>query len=153
MKATYVEILSKSKAKIVPYVVFGVVTTLYGFGVYYLLPLSLLSFNLGLILQVFFFILLGFLLGLILIAINAQSLVETVLMHLFLFWEKAAMKKLILNNLRSHRVKNKLTSTVFSMALGFLIFLMVQYKLLVQQNQYEMLQYYGSFPYMRTKNL
>ena len=66
MKATYVEILSKSKAKIVPYVVFGVVTTLYGFGVYYLLPLSLLSFNLGLILQVFFFILLGFLLGLIL---------------------------------------------------------------------------------------
>lgn len=95
VKATYVKILSKGKAKIVPYVVFGVITTLYGLGVYYVLPLSLLSYNLGLILKVFFFILLGFLLGLILFAINAQSLFETVLMHLLLFWEKTAMKKLI----------------------------------------------------------
>lgn len=95
VKATYVEILSKGKGNTVPYVVFGVLTTLYGVGIYYVLPLSLLSYDLALGLKVFFFILLGFLLGLILFAINAQSLFETVLMHLFLFWEKTAMKKLI----------------------------------------------------------
>jgi hypothetical protein len=57
---------------------------------------------------------------------------ETIVMSVFLFWERPAMKKLIANNLKSHAIKNKLTSTVFSMAIGFLIFLMVQYRLMRQ---------------------
>lgn len=124
--------MKPNEAKVIPYVIFGVITTLYGFGVYYMLPLSMLSSNLGLMLQVFFMILLGYLFGLVLLAINLQHLMERFLLLVLLFWEKPSMKRLILNNLKAHQVKNKLTSTVFSMALGFLIFLLMQYKLLSQ---------------------
>ena len=55
---------------------------------------------------------------------------ERLILKVLLFWEKPSMNMLITNNLKSHSIKNKLTSTVFSMALGFLIFLMVQYRLL-----------------------
>jgi FtsX-like permease family len=71
VKATYVEIMKKNNVNTVPYLIFGLITSLYGFGIYYLLPLALLSFKLGLILQVFFLILIGYLFGLILFAINA----------------------------------------------------------------------------------
>jgi hypothetical protein len=70
VKGMYVEIMQKSKSNIVPYLIFGIITFLYGFGIYYLLPLSLLSLKLSLILQVFFFILMGLLLGLTLLASN-----------------------------------------------------------------------------------
>lgn len=116
--------------KIGPYLIFGVLATTYGMSIYLLLPLALLSFNLTLILEIFFLILIGYLFGLILIAINAQRLVEIGLMKVLLFWKAPAMKALIANNLKAHQVKNRLTSTVFSMAIGFLIFLMVQYRLL-----------------------
>jgi hypothetical protein len=70
VKAIYVEIMQKSKTSIVPFLLFGTISFLYGLGIYYLLPLSLLSLKLQLILEVFFFILLGLLLGLTLLAIN-----------------------------------------------------------------------------------
>lgn len=70
VKAVYVEIMAKNKMNIIPYLIFGIITFLYGFAIYYLLPYSLLTLKLGLILEVFFFILMGLLLGLVLLAIN-----------------------------------------------------------------------------------
>ena len=70
VKAIYIEIMKKSDANVVPYLIFGVITFLYGFAIYYLLPLALLSMKISLILNVFFFILLGLLLGLTLLALN-----------------------------------------------------------------------------------
>jgi len=103
VKSTYVEILRKSRAHILPYVIFGLITTLYGLGIYYMLPLSLLSFNLGLIMWVFVTILVGFLFGLILLAVNAQRLIETLILHVFLFWEHPAQKRLLKNNMKAHQ--------------------------------------------------
>ena len=117
--------MQKSKANVVPYIIFGLISFLYGFGIYYLLPLSLLSLKLSLLLQVFFFILLGLLLGLTLLAINVQRFVEIIITYVVLFWEKNSMKLMILNNLKSHSLRNKLTSTIFSMSLAFNIFVMV----------------------------
>jgi hypothetical protein len=125
VKATYVEIMAKNKTNIVPFLIFGIITFLYGFSLYYLLPYSLLSMKLGLILEVFFFILLGLLLGLTLLAINLQRLLETLITHILLIFERASMKKMILNNLKAHSLRNKLTSTIFSMALAFNLFIMV----------------------------
>ena len=95
VKAIYVEIMQRSKTNIVPYLIFGTITFLYGFAIYYLLPLSLLSLKLQLILEVFFFILLGLLLGLTLLAINLQRMVETLITHVLLFWEKPSMKLMV----------------------------------------------------------
>lgn len=44
------------------------------------------------------------------------------------------MKRMVLNNLRAHLMRNKNTSSIFTMALGFIIFIMVSYKLLMQTN-------------------
>lgn len=52
------------------YIVFGLTGIIYGLGIYYFLPLAMLSFNFALILQIFFAILIGMLYGLSLLAFN-----------------------------------------------------------------------------------
>ena len=52
-------------------ILFGVVAVIFGIGIYYFLPLSILSMNLALLFNLFFAILVGMLVGFILIAINA----------------------------------------------------------------------------------
>lgn len=131
MKAIYVEIVSRNKARIMPYVSFGILTVAYGLAIYYFLPLALLSFAFGLILNVFFFILIGFLLGLLLFAVSPQRYLEVLLTYLFLVFETESMRKLVLNNLKVHSPRNKLTSMIFSMALAFIIFLLCMYQLIL----------------------
>jgi hypothetical protein len=50
-----------------------------GFLVYYLIPLSLLSLNLGLFFDIFFGIILGMLFGFILLALNLEHMLERLL--------------------------------------------------------------------------
>jgi hypothetical protein len=54
----------------VPYLIFGGIGTLAGVTIYYVLPLAVITLNLGLILEIFFLILVGMILGLTLIAFN-----------------------------------------------------------------------------------
>lgn len=54
----------------VPYLLFGSLAALSGIGIYYLLPYAIINLNLGLLLNIFFMILLGMILGLTLIASN-----------------------------------------------------------------------------------
>lgn len=69
-KAVYIEVLDPNKGQMSSYIVFGLISVAYGLSVYYFLPLAMLSFNFALILQIFFFILVGMLLGLTLLAFN-----------------------------------------------------------------------------------
>lgn len=69
-QAMYVEILDKNKANMGSYIVFGSIAVIYGLSIYYFLPLAMLSFNFSLILKIFFFILVGMLFGLSLLAFN-----------------------------------------------------------------------------------
>lgn len=69
-KATFVEVIDPNKSPMGSYIVFGVIAVGYGLSVYYYLPLAMLSFNFALILKIFFFILVGMLLGLTLLAFN-----------------------------------------------------------------------------------
>lgn len=106
----------------------------------------MLSMDLGLILQVFFFILLGMLLGLCLLAVNAERVLEIGFTYGLLFFEKASMKKMVLNNLTAHKLRNRLTSIIYSLALGFIIFLIVTYRLQVNQHSETTLKKKGSYP-------
>ena len=54
---------------------------------YYFLPLSLLSNDLGMILRLFFFLLIGLLLGLCLMAVNLEAGLEILLTKVLFFWE------------------------------------------------------------------
>jgi hypothetical protein len=73
VKAIYISVLNKSqrvRAQLIPYLCIGLLCVVFGISVYYLLPKALISFDYGLLLQVFFTILLALFLGLTLMAIN-----------------------------------------------------------------------------------
>ena len=88
---------------VVPYLLFGSVAVIFGIGIYYGLPVAMLQLNFGLLLTIFFTILMGLLLGLVLIAVNMQGALEFMLMHLLLFWETRAMKTLLRKNMIAHK--------------------------------------------------
>lgn len=69
-QAVFVQILDKRKSNIKPYLTFGIITIIYGIGIYYFLPMAMLTMNFKLLLRVFFLILLAMLLGLSLLAFN-----------------------------------------------------------------------------------
>lgn len=90
-----------------PYLVFGGIGTTAGVLIYFVMPLSILSFNLGLLLEIFFLILIGMIFGLTLISFNLQRLLELIIVHTLLWYEKASMKILIVKNLgRIERATN-----------------------------------------------
>ena len=64
-------------------------------------------------------------LGLTLVSLNLQRMVELILVHIFLFFERKSMKMMILKNLIAHRESNKLTAIIFSLTLGSIIFVVV----------------------------
>lgn len=57
-------------------VLVGVGLSLFGGTIYYIFPLALLSLNLGLLLNIFFFLLIGMLLGLTMLSLNLQRIFE-----------------------------------------------------------------------------
>ena len=113
------------KLNVVPYIMFGFISVGFGLSVYILLPLSLLKLSYTMILDVFFTILLGMLLGITILATNIQSILERILLYLLFFWEKKSMRILLSKNLISHRQRNKLTSITYALTLGSIIFLLV----------------------------
>ena len=85
IKVSFIDFTSKN---VLPYLLFGAVACIYGFAVYYGLPISILKLNIGLLLRVFFLILMGLLTGLTILTSNIQGFLQIVLMNLLLFWEK-----------------------------------------------------------------
>ena len=71
-----------------PLITFGFLSVVYGVVIYYALPLGLLAHDFSLILNIFFMILLGLIVGLSILAFNLQSVTEIALVYLLLFWEK-----------------------------------------------------------------
>jgi len=132
-KGSRVSITEKGKTSVVPYLLFGFISTLAGTAIYYLLPLAVLNFNIALILQIFFLILLGMILGLTLISFNLQRLLELFFVNTLLFFERASMKQMIKKNLVAHRESNKLTSIIYSLTLGCIIFVVVAANLQIKE--------------------
>ena len=66
----------------------GGLASLFGVTIYYVLPLAVITLNLGLMLEIFFVILLGMILGLTLIAFNVQRMVKMFLIYTLLFFER-----------------------------------------------------------------
>jgi len=111
----------------------GTLFVLYGVSIYYLLPAALLNLDLGLILTIFFVILIGMIFGLTMIAYNFENLLEAVIVHILLFFEHKSMKIMILKNLVSHKSKNELTAIIQSLALACIVFLITMLNLEILQ--------------------
>ena len=69
-KNDLVSIKDTKKLNVIPYILFGLISVGFGLSIYILLPLALLKQNYGMILDVFFAILMGMLLGITLLVSN-----------------------------------------------------------------------------------
>eukprot|EP01102_Stenamoeba_stenopodia_P012723 TRINITY_DN4044_c0_g3_i1.p1 TRINITY_DN4044_c0_g3~~TRINITY_DN4044_c0_g3_i1.p1 ORF type:complete len:1119 (+),score=191.24 TRINITY_DN4044_c0_g3_i1:127-3483(+) len=107
----------------------GFCLTAFGFGIYYLIPLALLSENISLLVNVFFALLICMLLGLVLLSMNLQNIYERILVTTTLFWEKKAVTSLVLKNLTAHRRRNRKTAVMYALSLGFIIFMYTAYRI------------------------
>ena len=143
-QAVYVNILEKKKANYTPMVATGLAFTAYGVTIYYLLPLALMSLNLHLLSQIVIFIIIGLLFALTILAFNYQSTVEWFLTNIFLCFEKKSTKAFVVKNLNSHRKRNQMTSLIYSLALGFLIFLSIASRMQISVSSNEQLMNKGA---------
>ncbi|KAF2072771.1 hypothetical protein CYY_005917 [Polysphondylium violaceum] len=125
--------------------IIGLLLTMFGFGIYYVFPLSLLSFNLSLLLNMFFLLLIAMLLGLVSLALNLEQLIERALVYTFLLWEKKAIKSIVLKNLVAHKLRNRKTAIMYAVSLGFIIFVNVSYSMQQASMNYQVQQSYGSY--------
>jgi ABC-type antimicrobial peptide transport system permease subunit len=121
----HIEIISAGERERSTLVTFGVLTFLYGASIYYFLPLSLLSINLTLLLAIFLWILLGMLLGFIVLSLNVENILQKIFTYVFLFWTKSHTKIMIIKNLTTHRIRNRQTSMMYALSVGFFIMITV----------------------------
>jgi len=150
-QAVFVNILNKKQANTRPMVLVGLSITIYGVTIYYLLPLALLSMNLTMVSQIIIFILVGLLFALTLLAFNTRSFVERVCTWIFLFFEQASIKAMVLKNLAAHRRRNQMTALIYSLSLGFLLFLSISCRMQINVSSMEQLKEHASYFVVLTK--
>lgn len=121
-------------------VLFGAAVTIYGVTIYYLLPLALMSMNLTLVSKIVIFILVGLLFSLTLLAFNIQSTVESICTKVFLCFEIKSVRSMVIKNLAAHRKRNQMTALIYSLALGFLIFLSISCRMQISVSSAEELK-------------
>ena len=106
-KAMYVNILRKNQKDVTGLLLFGSMALVFGFGIYYLLPLSLLSFNFSLATSLFLAILFGMIMSMAVLAINFMPYLNAFVARLFLFFERASTRILVEKNLMAHQERNR----------------------------------------------
>jgi endonuclease III-like uncharacterized protein len=118
-----------------------------------LLPLALLSMNLNLVSQIIIFILVGLLFALTLLAFNVQQYMERLCTRLFLFFEHNSVQNMVLKNLAAHRMRNQMTGLIYSLSLGFLLFLSISCRMQISVSSQEQLKQYASYFVVRSKDM
>ena len=147
-----IEVISLQRKEITSLIIFGLLTFIYGASIYYFLPLSLISMNLGLIGLIFLWILFGILLGFILLSQNIEHLVQKGLTYLLLFFTRSYTKLLILKNLAAHRIKNRKSSLMFSLSVGIFILASVGFDIILQSIKNMRIMRNGSEILVRSKD-
>ena len=71
-------------------------------------------------------------LGLTLLTANLRGFLETIVVYILFFWERKSMRALLRKNLIAHKQTNKLTSIIYALTLGCIIFLCVSLNLLLK---------------------
>lgn len=121
----------------------GVCCATFGFCVYYLLPLSLLSLDLSLFFNIFLWILIGMLAGLVGMALNLQTMFEQITVYMWFFWERPFMRQLTLKNLVGHRMRNRKTMIMYALSISFIVLIAVAAEMELQSATFETQQEEG----------
>lgn len=121
----------------------GTAFTLYGFLIYYLFPIAIINFNISLLFYIFFAILVAMLAGLVILSVNFERVVETFVTAVFFFWEQKAVYTLISKALVAHRPRNRTTTMMYALSLGFIIFITVAFNIQLRSIEYSSLMTLG----------
>ena len=117
----------------------GLFLTVFGFAIYYFLPLALVYQNITLMFNIFLALLVGMLLGLVMLSLNLQPLLERCfifVMFALLWFEKRSMPLVVVKNLIAHRLRNRKTTIMYALSLGFIIFITVVIRIELSSLQY-----------------
>jgi hypothetical protein len=125
-------------------VIVGALMAAFGFSIHYFLPLALISFNIRLLLLIFFGILIAMKFGLTVLSLNLENLIERILTFIFFFWENYAVRSIITKNLIAHRIRNRKTTIMYAASLGFIIFVSVSFNVQTTSQRYQQYQGYGT---------
>lgn len=131
--------------------IIGGCMTIFGFAVYYSFPLALLSFNFSLMLYLFFGVLLLMLLGLVVLGLNFEVILNTMITYGLFFWENEAIRVLMLKNMSAHRIRNRKTTVIYSLSLGFVVWVAVVFNIQIMSYQYDIIQGYGTRMNIQTR--
>lgn len=86
-KALCINILMANRKDVTNLVIFGLILLTYGFGVYYLLPLSLVSFNFSLASTIFLGVLFGMITALGVLSMNTLPMLNLIVSKILLIFE------------------------------------------------------------------
>ena len=139
-----IQIMSVEKKEKNNLILFGIIMFFYGASIYYFLPLSLISFNFGMLGSIFLFILFGILLGFVVISMNIENIFQKILTYIIFFFSKNFIKQLIIKNLTAHRLKNRKTSIMYTLSVGIFIMIGVGLDLIVESQKREKIMYMGN---------
>ena len=95
-------VVSNQRGQSVLFVTIGFISTFGCSTIYYFLPKALLTLDYSLMLNMFFLILTGLILGLTLLANNLQGILELIIAKVFFFAEKRELRILLGKNLKAH---------------------------------------------------
>ena len=144
-EATKIETYIEGKEFPFGKVIFGGIATSFGLMIYYLLPRALINSNLSVLLVIFFIILEGLLIGLIILAFSVQYFLEKVTAYLCLFWANTTDFILTLKNLSCHRFRNRGTAILYALSVAFIVFVSVGLQIQLQTMYIELLKLNGSY--------
>ena len=102
----HISVTDEKSLRVAPLIVMGAIAVFFGVFIFYGFPLALLTRNYSLILNVVFIDFLGYFLGLALMSLNLQSLLQWGLCELILCCEKRSMRQMVLKNLVAHKRRN-----------------------------------------------
>eukprot|EP01029_Cantina_marsupialis_P030904 TRINITY_DN85_c0_g1_i1.p1 TRINITY_DN85_c0_g1~~TRINITY_DN85_c0_g1_i1.p1 ORF type:complete len:1078 (-),score=239.60 TRINITY_DN85_c0_g1_i1:358-3591(-) len=97
----------------------------FGFAVYYLIPLALLTSNLSLFFNIFLGVLAGLIVGLVVLSLNLEHSLSQLALRTLFFWEQKSVYQLCKKNLVAHRVRNRKAVIMYALSLGFIVFVYV----------------------------
>ena len=102
----------------------GVLLVLMGVVAYYFVPRAILMMNMGQLVGVLDFILIGMIGGLTMLVSLAKGLVERGIRSVVMFvcWRDRGLKGLVTKEMERHHKRNTKTSLMFSLAVAFIIF-------------------------------
>ena len=126
----------------------GLLMTVLGFLIYYLLPMAMIYNNIALLFNIFLALLISMLLGLVMLSLNLQPVLEKGLVWIFfkslLVWESTSMPTLVVKNLVAHRMRNRKTSIMYATALGFIIFMTTAIRIELQSLMFSQMRKFGA---------